>query len=104
AVHVAERLHRTTVSVEPTGRAGDEALPAEAALAASAEAERDQAVRGAIARCEFTLVLRFFGHSRQRHEDTELRYGERVRGFFGIDRGDGLAVDRLGTADRALHL
>src|ERR1019366_5906586 len=45
AVHVAERLHRPAVAVDPAGRARDEALPAVAPLCSRAERERDRAMR-----------------------------------------------------------
>src|SRR3954453_14900045 len=100
-VHVAERLHRAAEALYEPGGAGNEALPAVAPLLAGAEAEADRAVRSAFAGCEFTLVLGFFGHARQRHEHAELRDHERVGGFFGVDRADRLAVDRLRAPDRA---
>src|SRR5450631_2463936 len=100
AVHVAERLHRAAEAVQEACGARDEALPAVAALLAGVEAEFDRAVGGSFAGREFALVLGFFRDARQRHEHPELRHDERVRGFFGVDRVDRLAVYRHGSADR----
>src|SRR5665213_1866648 len=103
AVHVSEGLHRPTEAVDVAGGARHEALPAVATLLAGFEAEFDGAVSGAFARSEFTLVLGFFFNARQRHEHPELRHHERVRGFFRVDRVDGLAVHHLGAAHGALN-
>src|ERR1035438_8698752 len=103
-IHVAERLHRPPEAVDVAGSAGDEALPAVAPLLACAEAEGDRAVGSTFTRREFALVLGFFSDTRQRDEHAELGHHERVRGFFGVDRVGRLAVDRLGSADRALDL
>src|SRR5271166_3577264 len=93
--HVAERLHRAAVSEVEARGAGHEALPAVAALLGSAEAEGDRAVVAReFAGCFFAGVLGFFGDPGEGYEDAELRHRERVRGFFGVDRLHGLAVDR----------
>src|SRR3984957_6291873 len=104
-VHVAERLHRPALPEDPSRRAGHEALPAVAALLSGPESEGDRAVR---LRCragrEFALVLGFFGHARQRDEQSQLGHGECVGGFFGVDAARWLAVDRDRTCGRALDL
>src|SRR5271166_586096 len=106
AAHVAQRLHRAAVAEVVAGAARHEALPAIASLLARAEAEGDRAVsaRRGFARRFFAWVLGFFGHSRERHEHAHFGHRERVRGFFGVDRVDGLAVEGHRPVDSPLDL
>src|SRR6266542_1542082 len=107
AVHVADRLHRSREPIDEPGRAGHEALPAEAPWIAGANREGHRLV-GLLERARHlgALVLRVVGHAEQRHGDPELRHREGVRGVGRIDdvrgpRWRGGSADPLHAADRA---